>query len=686
MLYALNFDHELSKESLYAVFQSNNNESYEYIKKFISIKYIILFIISIFLLLFLTHKQERQNNLMIQNSILWFVIIVFFTISLSKIEDFRLKNFVVKNIHKYAKELKRFKEIKAKRKTGEIKFFAKKEDTNETYIVVIGESLNKNHMGLYGYMRETTPQLSKMNEKEELILFNSVYSNHTHTVPVLSLALTQANQYNKKSYYDSLSIVEVLNKANVETYWLTNQTIYGGWDNMISVIATTSKNIVALNNSIGYTVATQHYDELLVEKLKTILATKTDKNRVIFIHLMGSHAVYDARYPNDKFSLYYDKLDKNIFGKSTTTNQELNRYDNSIVYNDYVVSSILKEFQKEKGVKAFIYMSDHADDIDKDLGHSSDFFTYEMTEIPFIGWLSDEYKKKHDNQYRNFLANREKLFSNDMFYDTLIGMFNIQTKKYNALYDLTSSNYKLEPKDALVLHGKRSYIESENHKYWQKRNIKYLKTSNKQFKVYPSKVNTVGKLNDILNDGLNSFEVEVDLNSKLYLDTLFEKVKLKRVEMILLKAKHLSTNNYLNLLNYLNELNQEFNLKNKLVIELNQPNIIESFQEKGWICSYLITGTNLKKELHNIQKSKSQFLSFKSVLYPFVKKSLEPKIRDKNPYLIYDNLELFDIDFKSKFSKKVFYNDNRVKSIWLSYQSNYDQYTSTISTKQSLKK
>ncbi len=674
MLYTLNFDHELSKESLYAIFQSNTNESYEYIKKFISLKYIILFIISISILLLLSYKQERRETLVLENSILWFLIMIFFTITLSRIDDFRLNNFVVKNVSKYIEELQRFREVQAKRKIGEIKFSATKEGKGEAYIVVIGESLNKNHMGIYGYMRKTTPHLSKIKKKGELILFNHAYSNHTHTVPVLSLGLTEANQYNHKSYYDSLSIIDILNRADVETYWLTNQTIYGGWDNMISVIATTSKHIIALNSSIGCNVVTQHYDESLVEKLKTILAIKTEKNRVIFIHLMGSHSIYSSRYPNDRFSLYKENLEKNIFGKSTIVNQELNYYDNSIVYNDYVVSSILKEFQKKRGVKAFIYMSDHADDINRDLGHSVDFFTYEMTEIPFMGWFSSEYQKKYNNQYHNFLAHREKLFSNDMFYDTLIGMFNIKTKKYNSLYDLTSSRYKLEPKDALVLHGERSYIDKQNHKYWQKRNIKDLNVSSSNLKISPSNVNTLGKLNDILNNGFKSFEIEVDMENKLYLESLFKKIDFNKVEIVYLRFKHLTEDNYALILEYLNSINQKFNLKNRLVLELTLPQVIQSFKDKGWHCSYYISEMNLEKELINIQKSKVAFLSFNSELYPFVKKLLEPSISNESLYLIHDSLELYDIDFKSKMRKKTLYTDSRVKAIWLKYQSDYDKY------------
>jgi glucan phosphoethanolaminetransferase (alkaline phosphatase superfamily) len=459
LLYALNFDHALSEESLYAIFQSNSSESYEYIEKFIDFKYMLLIVLILLGMFALLYKQEQVERKKIDYKQLVFLILLFLSIVAMNLSDYRLNNFIYDSIDKYTKELKLFKEVKAKRKAGMIAFEAKKEGIGETYVVVIGESLNKNHMGIYGYVRETTPNLSSM--KKDLILYENAYSNHTHTVPVLSLALTQANQYNKKNYYSSPSIIEVLNKANIETYWLTNQTLYGAWDNKVSVIATESKKVIAINHAIGCNVKTEQYDEVLVDNLKMLLETNSKKNRVIFIHLMGNHSVYKARYPKDKYSIYRDKLKVSQKGIKVKDADELNSYDNAVYYNDYVVNSILKLLQKEKGNRAFLYFSDHSEDIIRDIGHSSEKFTYEMTEIPMIAWFSSEYKKTYSRTYQNFKKHRNKLFSNDMLYDTLIGIVRVKTDYYNKVYDLTSSEYVLKEENALVLHGKQKYVPSK---------------------------------------------------------------------------------------------------------------------------------------------------------------------------------------------------------------------------------
>ncbi len=445
-IYTLNFDTKITSDVLFAVFQSNSVESYEYINDFIETKYILITFLFILISSLLIFLQKRAINISSPILIL-LLIIVLFNISLKQIYALKLPKFIGDNIEKYNKELTMFKEVQEKRKSGEIEFEATKKEQGETYIVVIGESLNKTHMGLYGYKRETTPILSKMYKNQEILRFDNIYSNHTHTMQVLSLALTEANQYNKKDYYNSLSIIDILNQANIESYWLSNQNMLGGWDNLVSVIAHSANHISSINTSIGYTITAQKYDGELIPKVTKILSQKSRKNRVIFVHLMGNHTTYYTRYPKT-----YKRYSKNHY---------IDHYDNSILYNDYVVGSILKELQKQKGISGFIYMPDHADDIDHNLGHGSAHFTIEMTQIPMIMWFSNSYQKLYQNRYQTLSKNSNRLYSNDLFYDTLMGIFNIKTKRYSSQYDLSSNHYQLKDENALVLHGKRHYKEKK---------------------------------------------------------------------------------------------------------------------------------------------------------------------------------------------------------------------------------
>lgn len=457
IIYYFSFNVKITKDVFFAISQTNFNESLEYISQFISPLWLLSILILNITLGYFLLKQEGKETFKIERSLLIFVILLSFqTIQVSK-NDNKLLSYAKNAADDYIKEINRFKKEQEKIKTGNIQFKSKKVGVAETYIVVIGESLNKNHMGIYGYTRNTTPLLSKHTQENNFLLFSNVYSNHTHTMHVLSLALTEANQYNEKNYYDSLSILDILKKADIETYWLTNQNLYGAWDNVVSLIAHTSDHLIGINHSIGTSTATQKYDGDLINEVKKILNKPTKNNRVIFVHLMGSHGKYDSRYP-EKFSIYNDTL----------KNKSINPYDNSVVYNDYVVNSILNEVQNIQGIRGFIYMSDHGEDVDNELGHARAKFTFDMTQIPLITWFSDEYINRYPSVFSTFKSHKKTLFSNDLFYDTLIGIFNVETDHYNEKYDLTNKNFLLNPDDALTLHGDINYTDQNNHFYWKK--------------------------------------------------------------------------------------------------------------------------------------------------------------------------------------------------------------------------
>ena len=77
------------------------------------------------------------------------------------------------------------------------------------YVLIIGESQNRLHMNAYGYERNTTPWLTAQSENTNFLFFSHAFSCHTHTVPVLTYALTAKNQYNEQKLEDAVSIIEM---------------------------------------------------------------------------------------------------------------------------------------------------------------------------------------------------------------------------------------------------------------------------------------------------------------------------------------------------------------------------------------------------------------------------------------------------------------------------------------------
>ena len=59
---------------------------------------------------------------------------------------------------------------------------------DELYVFVIGESTTRNHMQIYGYVRETNPKLTAI--KDDLNIYKDVISSHSYTIASLTRALS----------------------------------------------------------------------------------------------------------------------------------------------------------------------------------------------------------------------------------------------------------------------------------------------------------------------------------------------------------------------------------------------------------------------------------------------------------------------------------------------------------------
>ena len=90
-----------------------------------------------------------------------------------------------------------------------------------TLVLVIGESTNRQRMSLYGYPRNTTPELDKL--RDQLAVFDNVITPRPYTIEALQQVLTFADEENPDLYLKTPSIVSVMKQAGYKTYWITNQ-------------------------------------------------------------------------------------------------------------------------------------------------------------------------------------------------------------------------------------------------------------------------------------------------------------------------------------------------------------------------------------------------------------------------------------------------------------------------------
>lgn len=310
------------------------------------------------------------------------------------------------------------------------------------YVLVIGESNTRDHMGVYGYARATTPFLSQLAQEKKAMIFPHAYSNHTHTVPTLTYALTEKNQYNQVKPEDAYSLTEVDQAAGFSTYWFSNQTRYGAWATPVTEIGSTAQHQVWLNGEIGESSYAAYHDGLLVEKAAKDLSQA--ENALIVIHLMGEHTKYPDRYPAE-------------FAQFTgSANPQVDQYDNAVLYTDDVLKQIYQLASKNPHFQGLVYFSDHGEEVEQGKSHESTKFTPPMSHIPLILILSPAYQQQNPALYRTLSQQRQNYWTNDLAYNLLVELMGIQNLPLiEPQFTLGSPAYDRDKENLRTLHGER---------------------------------------------------------------------------------------------------------------------------------------------------------------------------------------------------------------------------------------
>ena len=431
-------------DTLLAIAQTNIQEAIEYAKDNFSCKTIFLIILANASVFFVAIKNTQK--------ILWNkynLFLVLFCITACLVGVYKYRDNIITDIPKQASktlaQYKNFSKERTDRKDNMSKLLLSHKPEAGVYVLVIGESQNRAHMQAYNYHRATTPWLDSMKNDKNMLLFTKAYSCHTHTVPTLLYALTAKNQYNNIAVKNAVSVLEVAEAAGFETVWLSNQVKYSAWDTPVTSIASEANQQKWINSTLGESTNTDYFDGKLIEELEKIKIT--DK-MLIVMHLMGNHGSYEQRYPKA-----FEKYD----GKNT-----IDKYDNSIIYNDYVMSQVYKRARKIPNFKGLVYCSDHADAIDKNLSHDAAQFDFDMTHIPLYIYLSDSYIQNNLAKYKSLEKQKNKLFTNDLLFNLMLGVLGINLNNiYEPNNDPTADTFDNNKERFKTLYGKKYICEEK---------------------------------------------------------------------------------------------------------------------------------------------------------------------------------------------------------------------------------
>ncbi len=435
----LNFKIHFGPSSFFVLINTNSDELLEFANEFISTRELIvtlLFFVPLLRLnsiinriLYVTSKFKFTSYkfLKLGACTLFFLTVFKFT----SIIDHNLPYLICRSFILNKKDKKFIEDFNYQINTNNSSSFENKNyNLNNTFLVVIGESVTSSHMQLYGYYRNTTPFSKQI--KDSLNIYKDVISPNTSTFHSLSKALTLGN-YEEPKKILALPITTLFNKSGFKTFWISNHSPAFNPGSALARVSSQAQS--KFFNSKAVVMSNLKHDGELLDKVDEAL--KDDfPHKIIFLHLIGAHFSYENRYP-EKFNVFTDKP-KTQF-KDNIAYQKINHYDNAVRYSDFIVNEVLQKLKAERANSYLMYFSDHGEEVFQDenfYGHLEDRPTKNTFAIPFILWYNKGFKYPKD-----YVFDKDRKYMTDDLWHSIAHISGLQSDFIDTKRSIFSSTF-----------------------------------------------------------------------------------------------------------------------------------------------------------------------------------------------------------------------------------------------------
>lgn len=307
-------------------------------------------------------------------------------------------------------------------------------------VVVVGETARAQNFQLNGYARATNPYLSA---RDDIISFQQVSSCGTATAVSLPCMFSRLprTQFNEVTAATEDNLLDILQRTGLSILWRNNNN--GGCKGVCDQVPTDDMPKLNQLNQLDQCTNKDGtcYDDVLLSQLDSrIDAMQGDA--LIVLHQLGSHGpTYFERYPEED-KIFLPTCDSNQI--QNCSNEALtNTYDNTLRYTDRMLSrtiDLLQGYAQQRDV-AMLYISDHGESLGERgmFLHGTPYMLApkEQTQVPLLMWFSDSFAQSTNLDLACLRSNAsQKSYSQDNFYHSLLGLFDVQTNVYQAPLDV----------------------------------------------------------------------------------------------------------------------------------------------------------------------------------------------------------------------------------------------------------
>lgn len=303
-------------------------------------------------------------------------------------------------------------------------------------VLVVGETARADHFTINGYARDTTPRLAALSG---LINFPDVWSCGTATATSLPCMFSRLDreQFDRREASGQENLLDVLSHAGVEVSWIDNNSGCKG------VCARVASHDLGAADDPARCASGECFDEALLNDIPDWL--QSDDTRALrVLHQKGSHGpAYFRRYP-PAFAAFTPVCEDDSV-QNCPREAIVNAYDNTIRYTDQVLGELVTEMQAQadRVDSVLIYVSDHGESLGEN-GLYLHGFPYAMApdeqkHVPMVIWTSAQAPAAFAVDTDCLRKHSRQRYSHDNLFDSLLGLFEVQTSVYRRDSDLFSA-------------------------------------------------------------------------------------------------------------------------------------------------------------------------------------------------------------------------------------------------------
>ncbi|HNF55326.1 MAG TPA: phosphoethanolamine transferase [Leptospiraceae bacterium] len=290
-------------------------------------------------------------------------------------------------------------------------------------ILVVAESLRRDHLSLYGYSRDTTPFLKKYakEKNQEFVVFQNAYSNASSTLISLPSILTGVSPIQSAADTHSYPLFwEYGKESGKKTFYITSHSL--AWNNLGGYFA---------NGGIDYQFNRENsnepiFNDIGIDDRKTLAAfdkhirklSEENKNFSGLLHLNTNH-----------FPFFVPSSSKVWQG-----NDVKDMYDNSVYHFDKLIESMFQTLKDTNNLENTIVIitSDHGESLLEHnyLGHIESYYL-ETVSIPMMVYFPK--KLQTYDTFHNLQSNANKNVMNLDIIPTIVHLLNKSLDSFHTV-------------------------------------------------------------------------------------------------------------------------------------------------------------------------------------------------------------------------------------------------------------